>query len=286
MPLPLTSADVYTDLQGLEKLRAGVSQGQPSAEQLRQVAGQFEALFTQMMLKSMRAASFGDELFGSEQEDFYRDMYDKQLSLMLSKGQGMGLSEMLFKQLGGDRLPSLGSANSGAPARAPDAAAFVRTLLPAAQQAARQLGVAPDVLLAQAANETGWGRAVARRPDGRSSFNLFGIKADAGWQGGRVDATTLEYQQGVLVRKTQAFRAYDSYAASFADYVDFLRSNPRYQEALANAADPAAYTRALQDAGYATDPDYAAKLQSILSGPLLRQALAGLKNPGTSPLTG
>ncbi len=291
MQSPLTSADIYTDLQGLTKLRASVSKDKVNATSLREVAGQFEALFTQMMLKSMRQASFGDDLFGSQQGDFYRDMSDQQLSILLSKGKGMGLSEMLFKQLGGDKLTQAAAVADNAAGKPPasskaDPGEFVRTLLPHAQRAAQQLGVTPQVLLAQAANETGWGKAVPLHTDGSSGHNLFGIKADAHWQGARITASTVEFENGIAVRKPQAFRAYDSYAASFDDYVNFIRSNPRYQEALSHASDAAAYAQGLQQAGYATDPQYADKLQSIMASPALQQGLDGLKNPDSRPLTG
>jgi peptidoglycan hydrolase FlgJ len=287
MPAALTRADIYTDLQGLEKLRASVGKGKVSADSLRQVAGQFEALFTQMMLKSMRQASFGDELFGSEQGDFYRDMHDQQLSLLLSKGKGMGLAEMLFKQLGGDKLVvDAPGANAGSAAGKADTENFVQTLFPHAQRAAQQLGVSPEILLAQAANETGWGKAVIRHADGRPSFNLFGIKADERWAGERVSVPTVEYQDGVAIRKRDTFRAYASYASSFSDYVDFLKNNPRYQEALSQANDPAAFAHALQQAGYSTDPAYGKKLISIMSGPALQDAVADLKIAGATPLTG
>ena len=92
------------DVQGLAGLKRAARDGQPSAETLKQVASQFEALFMHMMLKSMREASFGDDLFGSEQSNFYRDMYDQQLSMTLAKKQGMGLADVLVRQLGGDLL--------------------------------------------------------------------------------------------------------------------------------------------------------------------------------------
>lgn len=291
MQSPLTSADIYTDLQGLTQLRASVSKDKVNATSLHAVAGQFEALFTQMMLKSMRQASFGDDLFGSQQGDFYRDMSDQQLAILLSKGKGMGLSEMLFKQLGGDKLTQAAAVVDSAAGKAAttskaNPSEFVRTLMPHAQRAAQQLGVTPQVLLAQAANETGWGKVVPLHADGSSGHNLFGIKADAHWQGARISASTIEFENGIAVRKPQAFRAYDSYAASFDDYVNFVRSNPRYQEALSHASDAAAYAQGLQQAGYATDPQYANKLQSIMASPALQQGLDGLKNPDSRPLTG
>ncbi|MBN2887331.1 MAG: flagellar assembly peptidoglycan hydrolase FlgJ [Chromatiaceae bacterium] len=139
---------------------------------------------------------------------------------------------------------------------------FVAVLRPHAEQAAARLGVDPDLLLAQSALESGWGRHVPRREDGASSFNLFGIKAHGGWEGDRVAVGTLEYRQGVARRERAEFRAYASPADSFNDYVDFLERNPRYREALTQR-DSADFIRGLQRAGYATDPNYAAKVLDI-----------------------
>lgn len=294
MKTVLPNADVYTDLQGLARLKAEARDPKQSMDTLKAVAQQFEALFTQMMLKSMRAASPGEDLFGSEQADFYRDMHDQQLAVQLSKGQGMGLAEMLVKQLGGALAAKAASTAAGGEAPSLRGGAtrafgsaedFVRELWPQAQRAGRELGVKPELLLAQAANETGWGRNVIAHPDGRPSFNLFGIKANAAWSGPRVTVPTVEYVDGVMVRQHDAFRAYDSYADSFRDYVGFLRDNPRYQDALASAADPRAFAGALQEAGYATDPAYGRKLMSIFNGPTLRDALAALKSAPDAPIS-
>ena len=139
---------------------------------------------------------------------------------------------------------------------------FLAYLKPYAEQAAQTLGMDTSALLAQSALETGWGKHVPRHADGSSSFNLFGIKADRSWEGDKVAVGTLEYRHGVAQREQAKFRAYDSPADSFIDYVAFLRRNPRYQGALAsnNAED---FIRGLQQAGYATDPRYAAKILGI-----------------------
>ncbi|CAK0778329.1 flagellar protein FlgJ [Gammaproteobacteria bacterium] len=153
---------------------------------------------------------------------------------------------------------------------------FVASVWPAACDAAEELGVDPEVLVAQAAVESGWGRSVAHLPDGRSSHNLFGIKADSRWSGSRTIVSTLEYQDGIAVRRQDPFRAYNSFTDSFSDYAHFLRSNPRYQDALDQADDPEAFLHGLQAAGYATDPAYARKVASVLHGDTLRSALANL----------
>ena len=163
--------------------------------------------------------------------------------------------------------------------------AFVRRMWPHAQDAARQLGVAPEVLIAQAAHETAWGRSVPRFADGRTSHNLFGIKANRGWQGERVVNSTFEFINGVPVRQQDGFRAYRSYGESFSDYVSFIQVNPRYQQALAQVKDGAAYLRALQQAGYATDPNYAKKIQGLINGPSFDAALDWLKSASIGPIT-
>ncbi|WP_028300842.1 flagellar assembly peptidoglycan hydrolase FlgJ [Oceanospirillum beijerinckii] len=157
---------------------------------------------------------------------------------------------------------------------------FIRELYPAAERAAKELGVNPAVMLSQAALETGWGRYMIRDSSGKNSFNLFGIKADRRWEGEHAVVSTLEYRGGVAQRESAAFRAYDSYEDSLKDYASFLQSNPRYTNALRNANDPVAFTKGLQDAGYATDPAYAKKIQRILASPVMAKALSAPSNKG------
>lgn len=300
------------DTQGLTQLKLEARADSRDPETLRKVANQFEALFTQMLLKSMREASFGNDLFESDENNLYRDLYDRQISLLLAKQKGLGIADMLVRQLApivdeqhpaGAPVPGAAAAQAPArpavdpaaptPAPLPSAASagaafsapadFVAALAPHAEAASRELGTRPEALLAIAALETGWGRAIMRSPDGRLSHNLFGIKADRRWDGATVTAQTVEFEEGVAVRRREVFRAYDSYAESFADFARFVRANPRYQEALAQAADPKAFAAALQRAGYATDPAYARKVSAILDGPALESAL---KSGGDRPLTG
>ena len=284
------------DVRGLAGLKRAAKDAQSSPETLKQVASQFEALFMHMMLKSMREASFGDDLFGSEQSNFYRDMYDQQLSMTLAKKHGLGLADVLVRQLGGDRLMAAVTGESGkdntaltfdrlralAPAEAPDKrvadpTAFVHKLWPHAERAASKLGVAPEAIVAVAALETGWGGAVMQRPDGRSANSLFGIKADANWSGARVSASTREFVNGSPVTRRETFRAYDSIADSVEDFTRFLKDSPRYREAVAAGTDAQAFVESLARGGYATDPVYARKLRSILGGETLRTALADIQ---------
>ncbi len=155
-------------------------------------------------------------------------------------------------------------------------AEFVADILPAARSAAAALGVSPRMLIAQSALETGWGRHTMRLDDGRSSYNLFGIKAGSDWQGPAVRRASLEYRDGILEPEVSSFRAYASPADSLRDYVDFIRSSPRYRAALERTGDDEQYIRAIHRAGYATDPGYADKVIDILNGDALERTLARL----------
>ncbi len=143
--------------------------------------------------------------------------------------------------------------------------AFVNAILPHAEAAAKALGVPAKVLVAQSALETGWGKHLPTDAQGRINYNFFGIKADGAWQGARQTVNTLEFEGGAMVSRKAAFRAYDTVGASFQDYVQFLQNNPRYQTALAAKSNPADFARALQKAGYASDPQYADKLIAIMN---------------------
>lgn len=137
---------------------------------------------------------------------------------------------------------------------------FIRALMPLASEAAKRLGTKPEVLIAQSALETGWGQKLVRRTDGSMSNNLFNIKADKRWEGEKAAVNTLEFEQGVAVRQRADFRVYDTLEQSFNDFVDFLKSGERYGDALKQAARPASFVQGLQNAGYATDPQYADKV--------------------------
>lgn len=152
---------------------------------------------------------------------------------------------------------------------------FVAEIWSHAQSAAKELGVDPRALVAQAALETGWGKRVIQRNDGGSAHNLFGIKA-TGWQGERARTGTHEYRNGVRQNETADFRAYSSPAESFADYVRMLKNNPRYQKALSAGKDIQGFAKGLQQAGYATDPAYANKIASIANGPTLDKVLSAM----------
>ena len=266
-----SSINFFADFQGLASLKNDAKGQAPTA--LKEAARQFESLFTQMLLKSMREAnkSFGeDSLFGSDQGDMYQDMFDDQIAMQLSKGKGLGLADMLVRQLQGGVQ---GTDKTSAPATSAPAANtqalttskedFLRQLRPHADQAARELGVDPNALLAQAALETGWGRSVPCNAQGECSFNLFGIKAGSQWSGATVNVPTLEFEEGIPVRKVERFRAYDSPADSFRDYAALIRDSSRYANARGAGDNVEAFATALQQGGYATDPHYAQKLAEV-----------------------
>jgi flagellar protein FlgJ len=279
-----TSIDFFADFQGLAALKNDAKQQPPTA--LKEAARQFESLFTQMLLKSMREAnkSFGeDSMFGSDQADMYQDMFDDQMALQMSQGRGLGLADMLVRQLQGGSLSSAPATQSAAPtAGAAEPAVnnvgpsgptpiaiskddFLRTLRPHAERAAREIGVDPDALLAQAALETGWGRSMPCNAQGGCSFNLFGIKAGSQWSGATVNVPTLEFESGIPVRKVERFRAYDSPADSFRDYAALIGGSSRYANARGTGDNVEAFAAALQQGGYATDPNYAQKIAAVAS---------------------
>jgi peptidoglycan hydrolase FlgJ len=248
-----------TDFRQFAELRRSARADDPAT--MREVARQFESIFTKMMLDSMRSASFGDPMFGSEQGDMYQDMMDDQLAVEMAQGRGLGLADMLIKQLshsGGVQSPG---ESAGAPVDDAAKQKFIDLMLPKAEAAGRALGVDPRAIIAQSALETGWG--TSGPADAAPSNNLFGIKAGAGWNGGAVESDTTEYVQGVAGSERARFRAYGSTQQSVDDYVVLLRDNPRYSAALNTVGDVRAFATALQRGGYATDPHYANKLVNV-----------------------
>ncbi|MCH9695735.1 MAG: glucosaminidase domain-containing protein [Gammaproteobacteria bacterium] len=278
-----------TDFSQYSELRTAAGDNDPAA--LREVAGQFEALFLQQMLKSMRDASLGDPLFGdSNAHETFQGMMDQQLAMDLAGGKGIGLADVLVRQLGGtEAAKSVGSPMSHEiPHRAAatsrtveagwsDPKAFVKDIWPHAERSARKLNVAPEAIVAQAALETGWGKHVMPDASGSSSFNLFGIKSSGAWGGDQVVRKTLEFENGVAQPQQAKFRSYANVASAFADYTDFISDNPRYGNVVNSGTDAAGFARALQDSGYATDPDYAQKIQNVLDSPTMRRVMSELQ---------
>ena len=273
-----------------------------SPEALRAAARQFEGLFMNMVMKSMRDATPQDSPFDSQQSRMYTSMLDQKISDKFAQ-RGMGLADALMRQLtnnasaptlpeteAGSAASTVSAAYAAAPvkqtglsATPPDGAtpleissarqfpprpghvqAFQDKLAAHANEAARVTGIPAKFMLGQAALETGWGKREIRGADGSTSHNLFGIKATGNWTGKTVEVATTEYVNGVPEKRMEKFRAYDSYADSFRDYASLLKNNPRYQNVIAHGKDATAFAEGLQAAGYATDPHYAAKLARII----------------------
>lgn len=280
---------LVTDPAHLARLKRGAKEG--SADNLREVARQFESLFTHMLMKNMRAASLGDGAFDSDQSRFYQDMFDQQMSTELTRGKGLGIADLLVQQLGGAQGAGSDSKQSTgftAPARnsslAPPVAVsserkldgpidFVKAALPHARRVGKLLGVAPQLVLAQAALETGWGQKTIRNSDGSNSHNLFGIKTGSKWSGDSAVVNTIEFASGVGRQVKAAFRSYKSMAESFDDYASLLLGNSRYQDVIGSGDDSARFANALKRSGYATDPDYATKIMRIVDGKTLTNAI-------------
>jgi flagellar protein FlgJ len=176
--------------------------------------------------------------------------------------------------------PAVNTVAQRTPLRAPASASeFVARHTEAARAAEAASGIPATFMVAQAAHETGWGRKEIRMADGSNSFNLFGIKAGTDWKGPVARVTTTEVAGGQPRKVVQAFRAYSSYEAAFADYARLMKTSPRYQavvnDVTTHAADPRRFARGLQDAGYATDPAYGDKLARVINTTLrLQRSLA------------
>jgi peptidoglycan hydrolase FlgJ len=277
-PVDTTAATTYTDLNGLASLKRDPT----SPQAIEGVAAQVEALFLQMMLKSMRDATASDDPDSNEM-GMYQDMFDKQVALSISQHDDLGIGALLKRQLSGKTAPpapkqasaggSSAAAAGAAAAMAQTPAQFVNHVMPSIRRAAAELGVNPKGLLAQAALETGWGRRMPRNPDGSSSLNLFGIKAGDEWTGARATADTVEFNNGVATPRRSVFRSYGSIEESVSDFANLLRNSPRYRQAIAAGADPQHYIDGIGRSGYATDPDYADKLSQILNSGALQAAL-------------
>ena len=296
-PLPATTGGALaTDARSLDTLRAQAKKDPDKA--LKAAATQFEALFMQMLLKSMRDATPQFDPAASDAGRTYTAMLDQQLSSTLS-GKGLGLADVMMKQLSRAQQPQGGKVvpgTDGKPAAAADSRAvptvglekirkatsaaqvdgtapqkFVDAMLPEAMEASKATGVPARFILGQAALESGWGKAEIRAADGTPSYNLFGIKAGPGWTGKTTSVTTTEYVNGVARKQVEKFRAYDSYAEGFSDYARLIANNPRYAAAVKPGNDAAGFAQGLARGGYATDPAYAAKLTRVINSNLFAQ---------------
>jgi flagellar protein FlgJ len=314
------------DGRSLDALRRDAQRDPHGA--VKKAAQQFEALFVQMVLKSMRDALPQSGMLDSTAQQMYTGMLDQQLATKVA-ASGTGLADTIAKQLtrhmqtgvAGQRDAERSSAPAAppvagryAPAGRPDPNGVARysELLPGdapgkergadprrtaapdapreppgaeassaaagdsvqrrfvlrhwdhALAAERQTGIAAKFIVGQAALESGWGRYEIRDAAGRPSHNLFGIKAGPNWRGRTVEVTTTEYDNGVAKKVVERFRAYDNYGEAFRDWAQLMISNPRYAAVLRAGGDARRFVQGLQRAGYATDPQYGAKLARLI----------------------
>ncbi|WNN49955.1 flagellar assembly peptidoglycan hydrolase FlgJ [Siccibacter colletis] len=285
-------ASAAFDARSLNDLKAEA--GKDPQGNLKQVARQVEGMFVQMMLKSMREALPKDGMFSSEQTRLYTSMYDQQIAQHMTAGKGLGLAEQMVKQMSGQPLMPADEAPQ-VPMKFPletvtsyqnqtltqlvrsavpkppsndeplsgDSKDFLAQLSLPARLASQQSGIPHHLILAQAALESGWGQRQIKTESGEPSFNLFGVKASGNWKGPVTEITTTEFENGEAKKVKAKFRVYGSYLEALSDYVGLLTRNPRYA-AVTTAATPEQGAQALQSAGYATDPNYARKLNTMI----------------------
>ena len=278
----LSTSGLAGDTQSLAALRAKAGSDPKAA--VREVAKQFEALFMQELMKSMRAATVRSGMLDSEGEKLGTEMLDQQFATRLT-GMPGGLSDAIVRQLE-RQMGAMAAPVTTAPVstsalqlpratRIPDRAAadFVQRHTQAAQAAEAATGIPAAFMIGQAAHESGWGRREILNADGSPSNNLFGIKAGADWKGAVAETTTTEYVDGRAVKTVARFRAYASPVESFADYARLMKDSPRYQQVLAQAQDAGSFAAGLQRAGYATDPAYAEKLTRVINTTLRLQRM-------------
>ena len=275
--------------RSLDALRSAATRD-PKAV-VREAAKQFEALFLQQLMKSMREATISSGMLDNAGTKLGNELLDTQFANKMTGLPG-GLGEMMARQLerqitGSNPAASAPSTPSPPAVSMPtvDTGAdlavsqrqtdFLRQHQDTASQAELQSGIPAAFMVAQAAHESGWGRREIRNADGSPSHNLFGIKAGPGWSGPVAEVTTTEYVAGEPQKVTARFRAYASYAESFQDYARMIKESPRYAGVFAQAtsasASPQAFALGLQRAGYATDPAYADKLTRVINTTLRLQ---------------
>ncbi|NKI93079.1 flagellar assembly peptidoglycan hydrolase FlgJ [Rhizobacter sp. SG703] len=284
----LQGQSLASDTKGVDALRYSASKDPKAA--IKETAKQFEGLFMQQLMKSMRQATLSSGMLENSGTQMGTELLDTQLAQSLS-GRPGGLSEMIAKHLErqlGEPLANMAKdaasaqtvAATGQTGTAPLPAAlqgkerqvgFLKLHDSAAKAAEAETGIPATFMVAQAAHESGWGRHEIRNADGSSSFNLFGIKAGKDWTGPTTTVTTTEVVNGQPHKVQARFRAYASYEESFKDYAKLMKDNPRYSKVVAAGNSAQGFAHGLQRAGYATDPEYAKKLTNMINTTLRLQ---------------
>ena len=286
-----TNQSIAIDAKGLGNLKAAAKKNSPEA--LNQAAKQFEALFLNMVLKSMRDATPTDENQTSSDRKLFTSMFDQQMSQVMAQ-RGVGLADMMIKQLQNaasfnqvdPKLMEIKEKGSPEPMplnvpktfelNKPSQAGFnlsgltdkvkefIEPLFSQAKEASQKTGLPPQFILGQAALESGWGKRQILNADGTTSHNIFGIKANSSWQGKTTEILTTEYINGKPEKVMATFRSYDSYAEAFSDYANLISTNPRYKNLIENGQTLLGFVQGLKKAGYATDTAYAEKLSNLI----------------------
>ncbi|WP_295851879.1 flagellar assembly peptidoglycan hydrolase FlgJ [uncultured Xylophilus sp.] len=275
--LPSSTNALAADARTLNNLKLQAGSSDPAAT--KEAAKQFESLFMRELMKTMRQATMKSGMNDSAGENMATDLLDQQFAVQMS-GMPGGLSDLIAKQLSNQTTTTLDAPKTALPstlslARTPAAAPaaptgspsgdFVQQQREAAEKVSQESGIPASFMLGQAGHETGWGRFQIKMKGGDPSYNLFGIKAGAGWTGKVAEVTTTEYINGTPRKVTAKFRAYDSFEDSFRDYARLINENPRYATARQNTGSAQAYATELKRAGYATDPAYASKLSRAIA---------------------
>jgi flagellar protein FlgJ len=286
-----TSQSIAIDAKSLGNLKAAAKKNSPEA--LDKAAKQFEALFLNMVLKSMRDATPTDVNQTSTDRKLFTSMFDQQMSQVMAE-RGVGLADMMIKQL--QNAANFNKADpkimeikeKGSPEPMPlnvpktfelnkpsqagfnlssvtgKVKEFIEPLLSQAKEAGQKTGLPPQFILGQAALESGWGKRQILNADGSTSHNIFGIKANANWKGKTTEILTTEYINGKPEKVMATFRSYDSYADAFSDYANLISTSPRYKNLIENGQTLLGFVQGLKKAGYATDTAYAEKLSNLI----------------------
>jgi flagellar protein FlgJ len=275
------------DVRALANLRNTASTD-PKAV-VREAAKQFEGIFMQQLMKSMREATMSSGMLDNAGTKLGTEMLDTQFATQMTGLRG-GLSEVIARQLDrqlGEPLANIAAdAAAAATQAAPKTSAaplssslqgkerqigFLKLHDGAAKAAEAATGIPANFMVAQAAHESGWGRHEIKNPDGSTSFNVFGIKAGSSWKGPVTEVTTTEVIGGQARKVKAKFRAYGSYEEAFTDYAKMMKNNPRYAKVVDSSSSAQGFAQGLQKAGYATDPAYADKLTRMINTTLRLQ---------------
>ena len=266
-----------SDTRSIDSLRAAAARDPKSS--IKDAAKQFESLFMNEVMKSMRASTLSSGMLENSATQMGTEMLDTQFAGKLTGLPG-GLSDAITRQLQrqmGVAAEATTSAKTVAPLPnlaakniAPHVQSFIQKHDAAAKAASTETGIPASFMLAQAAHESGWGKREITAKDGTPSHNVFGIKATSGWTGKVAEVATTEYVDGKAQKVMAKFRAYGSYEEAYKDYAKLMAGNTRYHDVVAQAqkggaAGAEGFARGLQKAGYATDPDYASKLAKVIN---------------------